>query len=363
MKLLLALLALALPAQAAYTLEDYLSDVQREGVVPAALKAVASSGASIGGTVTGGTNNSVLFVNPAGVVAQDNPNFTYTIGTTTLAAPTINASTKFLAPNGTQAAPSFGFASNPNTGMWQRSSNQVGIAINGVDLFAFYTSVFGILSNSGIITLGSSSDVVLNWDAANTLRQSNGTNPQAWLLANTRTDASNYEQLGVRWAGNVVTFKAEALGTGTQRRIDIVGTPTNDNAAAGAVGEYISSTIATGSSITLTTNVAANVTSVSLTAGDWDCSGATDFTFGATTSYTNLIGSISTTSATLGAQDSKFDYETAANVPTASADATWALPNVRVLIASTTTVYLVAQGTFTVSSLKAYGTLRCRRVR
>jgi len=34
-------------------------------------------GASIGGVVTGGTDGSVLFVNPAGVLAQDNPNFLY----------------------------------------------------------------------------------------------------------------------------------------------------------------------------------------------------------------------------------------------------------------------------------------------
>src|SRR6516162_7860697 len=34
-------------------------------------------GMSIGGAVTGGTNLSVLFINPAGVLAQDNPHFTF----------------------------------------------------------------------------------------------------------------------------------------------------------------------------------------------------------------------------------------------------------------------------------------------
>src|SRR5216684_1358028 len=114
------------------------------------------------------------------------------------------------------------------------------------------------------------------------------------------------------------------------------GTATNDNAAAGKVGEYISSTIATGSSVTLTTNTTANVTSISLTAGDWDVTGAVDFTFGATTSYTNLIGSVSSTSATIGGQDSKFDFETPAAVPTAGADATYPLPVVRFSLGSTT---------------------------
>src|SRR5438132_1360022 len=141
------------------------------------------------------------------------------------------------------------------------------------------------------------------------------------------------------------------------------GTSTNDNATAGNPGEYVTATLATGSSITLTTNTAANVTSISLTAGDWDVTGAVDFIFGATTSYTNLVGSISTTSATIGAQDSLFDFETPAAVPTAGADCTFAVPTVRVSIASTTTVYLVAKGTFTVSSLKSYGTIRARRIR
>lgn len=36
---------------------------------------------AIGGTITGGTAGSVLFVNPNNVIAQDNPNFTYNSGT------------------------------------------------------------------------------------------------------------------------------------------------------------------------------------------------------------------------------------------------------------------------------------------
>ncbi len=143
----------------------------------------------------------------------------------------------------------------------------------------------------------------------------------------------------------------------------IVGTTTNNNANAGSVGEYVQSVLATGSSVTLATGVTSNVTSISLTAGDWDVTGAVDFTFGATTSYTNLIGSVSSTSATIGAQDSKFDFETPAAVPTAGADATFPLPVVRFSLSGTTTVFLVAQGTFTVSTLKAYGTIRARRIR
>lgn len=144
---------------------------------------------------------------------------------------------------------------------------------------------------------------------------------------------------------------------------NIQGTATNDNATAGYIGEYVSSTIASGSAVSLTTNTTANVTSISLTAGDWDVTGVVDFQYGATTSITNLVGGSSTTSATLGARDTFFDFETAANVPTATADAAFVIPTTRISIAATTTVYLVAQATFTVSTLKAYGTIRARRMR
>jgi hypothetical protein len=170
----------------------------------------------------------------------------------------------------------------------------------------------------------------------------------------------------IRTGNNTSQFGGPVVATSTitpSQTAGIVGTTTNNSANAGSVGEVISSTIATGSSVSLSTGATSNITSISLTAGDWDCTGAVDFTFGATTSYTNLVGSISTTTGTLGAQDSKFDFETPAAVPTAGADATFALPVVRELLSGTTTVFLVAQGTFTVSTLKAYGTIRCRGVR
>lgn len=145
--------------------------------------------------------------------------------------------------------------------------------------------------------------------------------------------------------------------------VAIVGTPTNDNASAGQYGEYISSSVAGGSAIALTTNTPANITSITLTAGDWDVTGCVVFNFGVTTSYTNLIGECSQTSATLVSNERRFDFETPAVVPTAGADMSWTVPTQRILTSSTTTVFLVTQATFTVSTLKAYGIIRARRMR
>ena len=158
---------------------------------------------------------------------------------------------------------------------------------------------------------------------------------------------------------NGVAFTAYATASVGQ----LPGTATNDDAADGKIGEYVSSVVASGSAVSLTTTVAANVTSISLTAGDWDVTGVIDFAFAASTSYTNVAGSISETSATMGAQDSGFDFECPATVPTATSAQAWVVPAVRMSLSATTTVYLVAQATFTVSTLKAYGTIRARRMR
>lgn len=65
--------------------------------------------------------------------------------------------------------------------------------------------------------LTSGIDLFLLRDAAQTLAQRNGTNPQTFRLYNTYTDGSNYERGFVRWNTNVLEIGAEAVGTGTAR--------------------------------------------------------------------------------------------------------------------------------------------------
>lgn len=147
------------------------------------------------------------------------------------------------------------------------------------------------------------------------------------------------------------------------------GSNTNDSAAAGNVGELITATVAAGSAVSLTTATSANVTSISLTAGDWDVSAQVVHNAAATTSITLLQIGISATSATLPTQVGGSGIGTdplgierrAASVPAGAL--TTAVGPVRVSLAATTTIYLVANDTFTVSTMSAYGTLRARRER
>lgn len=143
------------------------------------------------------------------------------------------------------------------------------------------------------------------------------------------------------------------LGVGT-------GTTINDNAAAGFIGEYVTASLAFASRITLTTATGANVTSISLTAGDWDVAGSVTFEKAATTTISYFIGSLSTTSATLGTESQQ---SALANLATGAGSSSCVIPTQRISLAATTTVYLVAQSVFTTDFVKAYGAIFARRAR
>ena len=140
-------------------------------------------------------------------------------------------------------------------------------------------------------------------------------------------------------------------------------TTTNDDAPAGAIGEYIESSVAIGSAVALTTNVEANIASITLTPGDWDVDGVVGFVPAATTSITHLSGSSSLVSATGGGLGTEAATTFPAIVPGAAQEWFSTIPTRRVSIAVNTVVYLTAHTLFTVSTLGGYGVLRARRVR
>jgi hypothetical protein len=153
------------------------------------------------------------------------------------------------------------------------------------------------------------------------------------------------------------TFTPQAAG-------GIVGVTTVSNANAGSVGELLTATIATPGT-TLTTATPANmvVAGLSLTAGDWDVWANVNFLPAATTSITQLAYGLNTVTATLPAAGSGLAQNTmAAFVP-------GAIPQcenctmIRVNVAATTPVYVVAQAAFTISTLSVFGTIYARRVR
>jgi len=143
---------------------------------------------------------------------------------------------------------------------------------------------------------------------------------------------------------------------------DITVTTTNDSAAAGVLGQIIESDKPQGSASALTTGVALNVTTISLTAGDWDVSAVAYFHPAGTTTITWIAASLSLVSATLDITVGRITANPLGGI-TAPVDPTAPIMPCRFSLAATTTVYLVADASFGVSTLAAWGHLRARRVR
>lgn len=168
-------------------------------------------------------------------------------------------------------------------------------------------------------------------------------------------------------SANLATAITNETGTGglvfgtspTITTPNIVGTAAVGNATTGSVGEYVESVIALGSAVALTSTVAANITSISLTAGDWDISGAAAFNPGGT--VTAILYSISTSSAATSATYFVAERFGSAITPGGQIGGA-AVGRFRLNVSTTTTVYLVANCTFA-TSLGGYGYINARRVR
>lgn len=165
--------------------------------------------------------------------------------------------------------------------------------------------------------------------------------------------------------GNALTISAgNTILSGsltTSQTGGIIGTTTNNSAAAGSVGEFVSSVIAVGAPTSLTSTTNADVTSISLTAGDWDVLGNISYVPGSGTTAVSLIGWISTTSATLPA--AQLYNATLIGGAVLSIDVGLTPPSTRISLSGTTTVYMSTVAVFAVNTLGACGGLYARRVR
>jgi hypothetical protein len=135
------------------------------------------------------------------------------------------------------------------------------------------------------------------------------------------------------------------------------------SAAAGYVGEVLTSTIAIGSATSLTTATGKSITSLSLSPGDWMLSGNIGFIAASGTLPTILTASISATNNTQATSPNGGAYAQINTAFTASGINLLTLSPIRINISATTTYYLVATATFTVSTMTGYGALVARRFR
>ncbi len=137
----------------------------------------------------------------------------------------------------------------------------------------------------------------------------------------------------------------------------IIGTTTNNNAAAGSVGEYVESVVSAVSAASSTTF--GDVTSISLTAGDWDVTLLINGNPAATwTSFQYGISQTTGNSSTGLVTGSNRGIDSAS----LTGNTTRVIPSYRQSLAGTTTIYAKANSTFT-STLTYDARLSARRLR
>lgn len=161
----------------------------------------------------------------------------------------------------------------------------------------------------------------------------------------------------------IIADTTGALSRSGNGGIPVQGTNTNDSATAGDKGEYITASVASGSAIGLTSGNATNVTSISLTAGDWDVEGSGYFVTQAATSRTQLVSSISATTNTVDFTEGSWNTFTTPATVDGGGTSTVITPRVRVSLSAPATIYMVVRATFTASTLTTYGRIRARRAR
>lgn len=157
--------------------------------------------------------------------------------------------------------------------------------------------------------------------------------------------------LGIPASGTLTNCTGVPSGTG------IACTATNNSASTGQLGEYISSNLPIASAINVPNNTATNITSISLTAGDWMVFG--NVALLPTGICTTIGGAVNTTSSSV--PDFSQYSQLTNNGGWGNSGIT--VPPLRVSISGTTTVYLIAVTTFSTGSCTGCGTIQARRMR
>lgn len=191
----------------------------------------------------------------------------------------------------------------------------------------------------GAVTIKQGSDTALSCTTAEACTlQSNGTNQNLTLN-------------GSGTAGVIISGRTDAAA-----------------AAAGKVGEVITQLVPIGSEVSLSTGTAAVVSTISLTAGDWDVSAVVNLDCGSCTSVATSTQEISINSGTgcsspAQVSDGSELFLSPLVITTSSTKLGGSIPLKQFNVSSTTTVCSVATATFSAGTMKGWGVIIARRRR
>jgi hypothetical protein len=161
------------------------------------------------------------------------------------------------------------------------------------------------------------------------------------------------------------TTSANVVATFTSAKTLLMGEIDGVAATAGNIGQVIQSTVLVGAAVSIATSgTPINVTSIALTAGDWDVEGQVTMVAAAASMAAGSLqeAGINSTSITLPVDGSE-SYEPVQNaITTTSFKQTFNIARKVINSSSATTQYLVAVATFTAGTVSAYGNITARRV-
>jgi hypothetical protein len=208
-------------------------------------------------------------------------------------------------------------------------------------------SIITCISNSGTTAASWSSDFSLSVAGVASIT---GTANQ--VIASASTGAVTLSLPQSIATTSDVTFDSLTFSVTTK---GIVGTTTNNNATTGYVGELITSNVASGTPVTFSTGVVKDLTSISLTAGDWDVWGNIYLTAAAITA-----GRVWLSTSSASAPDSSYQ---AYIIPLAASSVLGMVaPSIRVSAAGSVTAYISASATGS-ATFSGSGNIFARRAR
>lgn len=218
-------------------------------------------------------------------------------------------------------------------------------------------TVGGSLESSGTLTINSltiSDDFSVSGNS--TLNTVNASRVSANSMSSTTTvSAFDFRGVSLR-----LTSFAEAAYLSFNTDQGIVGSTNGSNAQSGSVGEVVTASAAEAS-VSLTINTPQTITSVLLSAGDWDVWGNIIYAGVPGVTITAVLQGISTGDNVFPATNNA--YNALGGISAVAAGLNMIVQPIVFTVSAATTCYLIAQSTFTGGTLTAGGNIIARRRR
>lgn len=212
--------------------------------------------------------------------------------------------------------------------------------------------IIGTKGASGFLSLAPNSIQALGISAPNS-----SVNSLAIQASTTTNPVLIYSQ------GSDTNVKVQISAKGNAG-VAVQGVSDGSNASAGYVGEFVTASVF-ASPVNITTLTATDMTSISLTSGDWDVWGNIYFTGAVSTVVNQLNAWVSSTSASYpnGVTLSRQDYGDTGSSSTGGVAMGLPISPLRFSLSSTTTIYISGYTKFSISTLSMIGFISARRVR